>query len=91
MTGLAVLAFIVASVTPSANFAASKIVRRDTLLRLSGGAAQQTVLVTGGVGYIGSHTVLELLNAGYDVVVADNLCNSNIECLHRVQVLAGNP
>jgi UDP-glucose 4-epimerase len=89
MTGLAVLAFIVASVTPSANFAASKIVRRDALLRLSGGAAQQTVLVTGGVGYIGSHTVLELLNAGYDVVVADNLCNSNIECLHRVQVLAG--
>ena len=85
----AVLAFIVASVTPSANFAASRIVRRDTLLRLSGGAAHQTVLVTGGVGYIGSHTVLELLNAGYDVVVADNLCNSNIECLHRVQALAG--
>lgn len=40
-------------------------------------------------GYIGSHTVLELLHAGYDVVVADNLCNSNLECLRRVEKLAG--
>ena len=65
---------------------------RSSLLRLSGGAsdsAGQKVLVTGGVGYIGSHTVLELLQAGYDVVVVDNLCNSNIECLRRVQELAG--
>jgi UDP-glucose 4-epimerase len=46
-------------------------------------------LVTGGVGYIGSHTVLELLQAGYDVVIVDNLCNSNLECLRRVQQLAG--
>ena len=35
------------------------------------------VLVTGGTGYIGSHTCVELLNEGYDVVVIDNLCNSN--------------
>ena len=36
------------------------------------------ILVTGGAGYIGSHTCVELLNAGYDVVVADNLYNSSI-------------
>ena len=47
------------------------------------------VLVTGGAGYIGSHTCLELLNSGYDVVVIDNLCNSNAESLNRVQKLAG--
>ena len=35
------------------------------------------ILVTGGAGYIGSHTCVELLNAGYDVVVADNLYNSS--------------
>ena len=47
------------------------------------------VLVTGGAGYIGSHTCLELLNAGYDVVVADNLCNSNEVSLVRVEELTG--
>lgn len=48
-----------------------------------------TVLVTGGSGYIGSHTCLELLNAGHDVVVVDNLCNSNTKSLERVEQLAG--
>ena len=47
------------------------------------------ILVTGGAGYIGSHTTLELLNAGYDVVVVDNLSNSKPESLRRVQELTG--
>ncbi|MBK9714054.1 MAG: UDP-glucose 4-epimerase GalE [Kouleothrix sp.] len=47
------------------------------------------VLVTGGAGYIGSHTCLELLRAGHQVVVVDSLVNSNAESLRRVQQLAG--
>lgn len=47
------------------------------------------ILVAGGAGYIGSHTCLVLLEAGYDVVVADNLCNSKEESLRRVQELTG--
>lgn len=47
------------------------------------------VLVTGGAGYIGSHTCLELLNAGAHVVVLDNLSNSNFEGLRRVEKLTG--
>lgn len=47
------------------------------------------ILVTGGAGYIGSHTCLELLQAGYEVVVVDNLSNSKEESLKRVQELAG--
>lgn len=47
------------------------------------------ILVTGGAGYIGSHTCVEILKAGYDVVVVDNLCNSKQEALNRVQELAG--
>ena len=49
----------------------------------------QTILVTGGAGYIGSHTCLELLEAGYDVVAVDNLSNSNKESLKRVQKITG--
>jgi UDP-glucose 4-epimerase len=47
------------------------------------------VLVTGGAGYIGSHTVLQLLEAGRDVVVVDNLCNSSADALWRVSELSG--
>ena len=53
------------------------------------GQNDMQILVTGGAGYIGSHTCLELLQAGYDVVVVDNLSNSKAEPLQRVQELAG--
>lgn len=47
------------------------------------------ILVTGGAGFIGSHTCVELLNAGYEVVVVDNLCNSSQESLRRVEKITG--
>ena len=47
------------------------------------------VLVTGGAGYIGSHTCVELMESGHDVVVVDNLCNSNPKSLERVEALTG--
>ena len=47
------------------------------------------ILVTGGAGYIGSHTVVELQNAGYDVVVVDNLCNASEKSLQRVEKITG--
>ena len=47
------------------------------------------ILVTGGAGYIGSHTCVELLNKGYEVVVIDNFCNSSPKSIERVQKLSG--
>lgn len=47
------------------------------------------ILVTGGMGYIGSHTCVELLNAGYEVVIVDNLSNSKIEVLQNIQDITG--
>lgn len=51
--------------------------------------AQQSILVTGGAGYIGSHTVLQLLLGGFKAVVVDNLDNSSEVAIKRVQELAG--
>jgi UDP-glucose 4-epimerase len=47
------------------------------------------ILVTGGAGYIGSHTVVELLQSGHDVLVYDNLCNSSVESLKRISRITG--
>lgn len=47
------------------------------------------ILVTGGAGYIGSHTCVELLNNGYDIIVVDNLSNSSVESLNRVKEITG--
>lgn len=49
------------------------------------------ILVTGGTGYIGSHTCVELVNAGYEVIVVDNLSNSNNVSLYRIHELTGKP
>ena len=52
---------------------------------------RQTVLVTGGAGFIGSHTCVELLGAGNDVVVVDDYSNSHPESLDRVREITGKP
>jgi len=52
-------------------------------------SAKGTILVTGGAGFIGSHTCVELMNAGYGVVVIDNLVNSNAQALKRVEQITG--
>lgn len=48
-----------------------------------------SILVTGGAGYIGSHTSIELLSAGYDIIIVDNFCNSKPEVLNRIEELSG--
>ncbi|KAK2194170.1 hypothetical protein NP493_2g18054 [Ridgeia piscesae] len=50
----------------------------------------ECVLITGGAGYIGSHTTIEVINSGYTAVIIDNLCNSSIECIHRVTKILGH-
>ena len=52
---------------------------------------KKTVLVTGGMGYIGSHTVVELISTGYDVVILDNLKNSSEKVLARLEKICGQP
>lgn len=47
------------------------------------------ILLAGGAGYIGSHTAVELLDAGYEVVVVDNFCNSSPESIRRVKMITG--
>jgi len=48
------------------------------------------ILITGGAGYIGSHTAVELMNNGQEVVIVDNLCNSSVKVLDRLKALCGN-
>ena len=48
-----------------------------------------SILVSGGTGFIGSHTCVELIEAGYDIVVFDNLSNSKLESLNRVEQICG--
>ena len=50
---------------------------------------KQTILVTGGTGFIGSHTTVELQQAGYEVVIVDNLSNSKIEVLDGIEKITG--
>lgn len=50
---------------------------------------KQTILVTGGTGFIGSHTAVELIEAGYNVVIVDNLSNSNIKVLDGIEKITG--
>ena len=50
---------------------------------------KQKILVTGGTGYIGSHTVAELQNAGYEVVIIDNLSNSNADVVDNIEKVSG--
>lgn len=47
------------------------------------------ILITGGAGYIGSHTTIELMQAGFDVLIVDNLCNSKISVLDRIELIVG--
>lgn len=49
----------------------------------------QKIIVTGGMGYIGSHTVVALINSGYSIVIVDNLCNSNIAVLKSISEITG--
>ena len=48
-----------------------------------------SILVTGGAGYIGSHTVVELLNIGENVIIVDNLINSQIETIDKIKEITG--
>ena len=50
---------------------------------------KQTILVTGGTGFIGSHTTVELQQAGYEVVIVDNLANSNVNVLDGIEKITG--
>ena len=55
----------------------------------SSNAVKDKILVTGGLGYIGSHTVVELIEAGYEICIVDNLSNSNIDVLKGIEKITG--
>ena len=50
---------------------------------------RRKIVVTGGTGYIGSHTSVELINEGFDVIIIDNLYNSEAEVTDRIQMITG--
>ena len=50
---------------------------------------KERILVTGGTGYIGSHTVVELQNSGYEVIIIDNLSNSNADVFENIDKVSG--
>lgn len=66
-----------------------KILKSFASIHFSPLAMAKNILVTGGAGYIGSHTVLQLLDGGYSAVVVDNYDNSSAASLQRVKKLAG--
>lgn len=66
-----------------------EMIRRNGAVHDDNHQQQRKILVTGGAGYIGSHTTLQLLLEGYAVVILDNLDNSCEEAVYRVQELAG--
>lgn len=53
--------------------------------------SREYIIVTGGAGYIGSHTVIELINNGYNVIIVDNLCNSSYDAVARVEFMVKKP
>lgn len=93
LTAATISAFAAASSTDRPGL--DDVIKVETVRNLQYGAPlaenRKQVLVTGGSGYIGSHTVLELVNAGYGVTVVDNLLNSHVESLRRVGNLTGRP
>ncbi|MGN6649040.1 UDP-glucose 4-epimerase GalE [Trinickia sp.] len=58
---------------------------------MTSNATRGTILVTGGAGFIGSHTTVELISSGYDVVIVDNLVNSKREAVRRIERIVGRP
>jgi len=72
-----------------AGYSSSSLAKKDSLLRLRGGSSKGTVLITGGAGYIGTHTSVALMEAGYDVMVLDNFSNSCPKALERVKEITG--
>ncbi len=66
-----------------------KLTKCAVAVQYSGAEEIMKILLTGGAGYIGSHTAVELLNAGYEVVIADNFSNSSPEVVHRIEQITG--